>query len=121
MSQSDSLLVKLRKHYFTSVVAGAAGGFTYAMLSSRSPETTIMGAIIGGLSYSTAELVSLLGNTWWLRGLLWGTTMGIVVSALIRLLLPSVDFDVISGIASFIPGGLVYYFLEKKLSRNKKR
>jgi hypothetical protein len=49
--------------------------------------------IIGGLSLSTAELVSLLGKTWWLKLLLWGTTMGIIGSALIRFLLPSVDFD----------------------------
>lgn len=112
INRSDSLLVKLRKSYFVSVVVGGLGGFTYAALSSHSLQIGMIGAIIGGLSYSSADVISLLGNTWWQRGLLWGTTMGIVVSGLIHLLLPSVDFDFLSGIGSFIPGGLVYYYLK---------
>jgi hypothetical protein len=93
VSHPDSSLVKLRNPYFLSVVAGATGSVIYSMLSSPSLETTMTAGIIGGLSLSTAELVSLLGKTWWLKLLLWGTTMGIIVTALIRLLLPSVDFD----------------------------
>ncbi|MBE8991927.1 hypothetical protein [Nostoc sp. LEGE 12450] len=63
MSQSDSLLVKLRKHYLVTIFAGAVGGLTYAALSSHSLQIVMNGAIIGGLSYSSAESVSLLGKT----------------------------------------------------------
>mgnify|MGYP004469536705 CR=1 FL=1 len=93
MSHPDSSLVKLRNPYFLSVVMGATGSFLSCMLRSVSLETTMTACIIGGLSLSTAELVSLLGKTWWLKLLLWGITIGIIGSALIRFLLPSVDFD----------------------------
>ena len=118
MSHPDSSLVKLRNHYFAGVVAGAVSGYTYSMLSSPSLETAMTGAIIGGLSYSTAELVSLLGKTWWLKAILWGTTMGVIVSVLIRFLLPSVDFDPMYVFTSFLTYGLINNLV---LSRAKKR
>ncbi|GAA6620795.1 hypothetical protein [Scytonema sp. NUACC26] len=112
INQSDSLLVKLRKHYFVSVVAGAFGGFTYAALNSHSLQISVIGAIIGGLSYSSAEVVSLLGNTWWQRGLLWVTTV-IFISNLIHLLVPSLDFDFLLRSVPFIPSSLLFYLMRK--------
>ncbi len=97
---------------------GATGSFISCMLDSVSLETAMTGAIIGGLSYSTAELVSPLGKTWWLKVLLWGTTMGIIGSALIRLLLPSVDFD---SMHIFLPSLTYRLTNDIMLFRAKKR
>lgn len=126
MSQSDSLLVKFRKHYFVinqsdsvllkfrkycfaTFFAGSLGGFTCAALSSHSLQIVMIGAIIGGLSYSSAESVSLLGNTWWQRALLWGTTMAITIGGLIHLLLPSVHYSFLPHLIGFLVAGLPYY------------
>ncbi|KAB8314588.1 hypothetical protein SD81_036590 [Tolypothrix campylonemoides VB511288] len=118
MSHPDSSLVKLRNPYFLSVVMGATGSFIFCMLDSVSLETTMTAGIIGGLSLSTAELISFLGKTWWLKLLLWGTTMGIIGSALIRLLLPSVDFDSMHIFTPSLTYGLINNLV---LSRAKKR
>ncbi|MDZ8070657.1 MAG: hypothetical protein RMY64_34460 [Nostoc sp. DedQUE08] len=109
INQSDSLLVKLRKHYLLTLFAGTLGGFTYAALSSHSLQIVMIGAIIGGLSYSSAECVSLLGNTWWQRGLFWGTTMAITIGGLIHLLLPSVHYSFLPRLIGFLAAGLPYY------------
>ncbi len=115
MRQSDSLLIKLRKYYFASVVGGAVGGFTYAVLSSYNPQIVMIGAIIGGLSYSSAEVVSLLGRTLWQRVLLWVTTV-IVISNLIHLLVPSLDFVSLLRFVPFAPSCLInslYHYLNR--------
>ena len=123
IKQSDSLLVKLRKYYFGSFVVGAfgafAGGFIRAALDSHSPQIVIIGAIIGGLSYSSAEVVSLLGKTLWQRVLLWVTTV-IVISNLIHLLVPSLDFGFLLRSVPFVPISLLFY-LNRKFSTYKKR
>lgn len=120
IKESDSFLVKLRKLYFPSLVAGTvggfAGGFIHALQYSRSPESVINTAIIGGLSYSSAEVVSLLGKTLWQKILLWVTTMIVIVN-LIHLLVPSLDFWFHVG---FAPSSLIYYLVQKLYTYKKR-
>lgn len=123
INQSDSLLIKLRKHYFVSVVAGFVGGFVGGLsgivLFSYSPKIVIIGAIIGGLIFGSAEVVSLLGNTLWQRVLLWGITV-IVISGLVHLLVPSLDFRLLLRLVPPVPSALLYY-LTRKFPGYKKR
>jgi hypothetical protein len=116
MSQSDSLLVKLRKYYFISVFIGFLGAFASGLvsivLSSYSPESLIIGAIIGGLIYGSAEVVSLLGNTLWRRLLLWGLTV-IVISNLVHLLVPSLAFSLVLHFVPTAPTALLNYITRK--------
>jgi len=116
MSQSDSFKVKLGKYYLAQLIGEATGGFVYATLSYRSPQMAMIGAIIGGLSFSSAKIVSLLGNTWWQKGLLWVTTMGIIISCLIHLLVPSANYSLLLNLVSFLPSGLLYYYLNRRFS-----
>lgn len=111
-NKSDSLLVKLRKHYFVSVFAGTIGGFAGGLIGtvlfSYSLQIVIIGAIIGGLIYSSAEVVSLLGNTLWQRVLLWGITV-IAISGLVHLLVPSLNFHLVLRFVPPVPSALLYY------------
>jgi hypothetical protein len=116
MSQSDSSFVKILRSSFAGLVGGAVGGFIYAsLLWSFHLQSALIAAFIGGISVSIANPVSIVGNTWWQKGLLWGTTMAITISVLVHLLLPSTDLDVVSVVSAFIPSGLVYYFLNERL------
>lgn len=116
INQSDSLLIKLRKHYFISVFIGFfgafAGGLISIVLSSYSPQILIIGAIIGGLIYGSAEVVSLLGNTLWRRLLLWGLTV-IVISNLVHLLVPSLAFSLVLHFVPPVPTALLNYINRK--------
>lgn len=116
INQSDSLLIKLRKYFFVSVVTGLIGGFAGGLvgivLYSYSPQIVIIGAIIGGLIFGIAEAVSLLGNTLWQRVLLWGITV-IVISGLVQLLVPSLDFPLVLRFVPLVPSALLYYLIRK--------
>ncbi|RUT10218.1 hypothetical protein DSM106972_007130 [Dulcicalothrix desertica PCC 7102] len=125
IKQSDLLLVKLRKYYFITFFAGALGGFAGGLIHaiqhfhSFSPQIVIIITLISGINYSSAEIVSLLGNTWWQRVLLWVTTI-IIISGLIHLLVQSLDFDFVLRSTPFVPTALLNY-LNRKLSVYKKR
>lgn len=116
INQSDSLLIKLRKYFFVSVVTGLIGGFAGGLvgivLYSYSPQIVIIGAIIGGLIFASAEAVSLLGNTLWQRVLLWGITV-IVISGLVHLLVPSLGFRLLLRFVPPVPTALLYYLIRK--------
>jgi hypothetical protein len=84
--------------YLVLVAKGAVAGYIVSTLQlPPSPGTTItrdiIGIIIAVLSIITADRVSLLGKTWWVKALLWVITIVIIVSVLIPLLLPSVKFN----------------------------
>ena len=123
INQSDSLLIKLRKYYFISVFIGFlgafAGGLLSIVLSSYSPQFLIIGAIIGGLIFASAEVVSLLGNTLWQRVLLWGITV-IVISGLVHLLVPSLNFRLLLDFVPPVPSALLYYLTRKFLGYKKR-
>lgn len=110
MSQFNSLKVELIKWF----LGGAVTGFIYTLLEPPNLQTALIAAFIGGVSFSIGELVSLVGNTWWLKGLLWGTTTGIIISVLIHLLLPSIDLRVMSVISGFIFYGLLNQSVNSK-------
>ena len=113
MSHSNSLIVLLLRRFFIGTVAGAVGGFVCGMLGSIQLQTALMADLIIGISFGIAEVISIIGKTWWQNSLLWGTTMGIMISLLTRLLLPSIDLNIMSVILSCIIYSLGVNFLEK--------
>ncbi len=110
MSQSDSFKVKCLKLSVRAAIAGAVSGFLIGMQNFSHLQTALIAGLIGGVSLSMTEVVTLLGKTWWLKGLLWGTTMGILVSVLTPGLLPSVNLRAMSIFGYSFTYGFMYYF-----------
>ena len=113
MSQSNLLKVKLFRRFVIGTFTGAIVGFFLGVLEFSHSQTALMTTLIGGISFGIAEAISIIGKTWWQNSLLWGTTMGIAISVLTRLLLPSIDLNIISVIAACITYSLGVNFFEK--------
>ncbi len=115
MSQSNLLRVTLLRRFVIGTLSGGVGSFVYGILESHHIQTALMITFIGGIGFGIAEVISIIGKTWWQSSLVWGTTMGITICVLTRLLLPSVDLNIISVFAGSFTYSLSINFFEKVL------
>ena len=99
----------------TGIFTGAIVGFSLGVLDFSHLQTALITTLIGSISFGIAEVISIIGKTWWQNSLLWGTTMGVTIGVLTRLLLPSVDLDTINVIAACITYSLGVNYCEKVL------